>query len=400
MSEINVLDKAASLAISSLEKIKAPAKEEVAVEPKAATEKVDLEEKAKDLNAVEKSAKEDERILSADEKTLSESEAKRKTELLETKKEKAKSPEDKIKRAEEASQRRIDEIKSELLAEQNKRKQDAEAIEKLKEELAIVKKTIQPKVDLDEKTRLKQLETERINKYVEEDKVRPRENRREMSKESLEEWYLEDPVEATAWMQERTLRRVEERKQFTEGENKETAKKLADDFIAKQSESKEKLFAKFPGVNPSKEKIASFAGLKGKELVDALCEDNEEFKICTEIVSANPKWIQLTNGPELVLAEMEKRLSGKTSGNGKITLTEEELEAKIQAEAERRASLDEGISSTKGKKMEQKTVKTSEQRQNLERIAKKAGIPMDSLDKTIERRRGIPGAGTFKDDND
>lgn len=393
---VNALDKASALATETLAKIK-PQVEKATEESKDAlgdNEKVE----GKDISAVEKSAKEDERILSADDKTLTESEATRKTEILGTKKEKAESPEDKVRRTQEASQKRIDEIKSELLAEQNKRKQDAEAIEKLREELADVKKTLAPKVQEDEKSRLKALEADRIIKYAEEDKNKPLQDRREMSKEDLENWYLEDPVEATAWMQERTIRRVEERRAL---ELKDSNKKSSEDFTERQNKSRDRLFSKYPGVNPSPDKLASFKGKTDSEIREALCAESEEFRICSEIVAEDPKkYLDSADGPELIMAEMDKRLS---KGNGKpktVTLTEEELEAKIQAEAERRANLDEGITSTKGgKKMDGKVENKSERRQHLERIAKKAGIPIESLDKTIEKQSKITGR-TFKDDND
>lgn len=399
------LDKASALAAEALTKIKATpdkAKEESKdasdKQPEKKTEEKKVEGNIADIEA---KAKEDERILSADEKTLTEPEAKRKAEILETKNKKAESPEDKIKRTQEQSQKRIDEIKSELLAEQNKRKQDAEAIKKLQDELAEVKKTIKPQADNDEKNRQKTLEAERINKYVEEDKNKPREDRREMSKEDLEEWYLEDPVEATAWMQERTLRRVEDRKKLQEENTNSTAKNLANEFIKKQNESLAKLVSKFPDVKPTKTKTSEMIGKTDEEVDELMAEESEHARLAVKIVNSNPKkYIESENGPELVMAEMEKRLGGDSGKKKVVTLTEEELEAKIQAEAERRANLDEGISSTKGKKVENKETKKSEQREHLERIAKKAGISMESLDKTIERRKSIPGSGTFEDGND
>lgn len=397
MSEINVLEKASSLAAEKLKAIKAPAEAKAAEEAKVASEdkaKADEQQKKDEgiaLAKVEAQKKEDERILVADDKTLSEPEVKRKAELQETKRKKDESPDEKIKRVQEASQKRIDEIKSEMLAKEN---QSAERLKKLEAELAELKR---PKVEEDFKARLKREESERVAKYVEEDKDKPKEERREMSKDQLEEWYLEDPVEATAWMQERTLRRAEERKTLEKKSGEESGKELSEEFIRKQNESKEKLFAKYPGVNPTKERLAELKGKTSAEINKILSEENEEFRICSEIVMENPKkYIESENGPEMIMAEMEKRL--KVDAKPKtVTLTEEELEAKIQAEAERRALLSgEGASSsTKGKKVENKNVNTSEQRQHLERIAKKAKIPMVDLDKTIERRKSIPGAGSF-----
>lgn len=391
----NVLEKAATLATEKLNKINVSKEEKAKVEPKDATllkEKVEGKKEVKTVAEIEAQAQKDENVLSKDDKELTEEEKKRKVELLDVK-EKKLTPDDKIKRIQESSQKRIDEIKSELLEEKNKRTQDSEIIKRLEAELSEVKKAIQPKIEEDALSKSKREEQERINKYVEEDKVRPREDRREMSKEALEEWYLEDPIAATDWIHDRKFRRIEEKKQLEEKNKKNVGKVLADEFINKQNESKNKLFAKYPGVNPSQEKIAE---LKTSE---ALCADNEEFRICTEIVAENPKkYLGSENGPELVMAEMDKRLN--KSEKKVVTLTEEELEAKIQAEAERRSTLDEGISSTKGKKMEIQNKNKSELRQKQEAIAKKAKISIESLDKAIERRKTIPGVGIFGESNE
>lgn len=394
MDKLNTLEKVGALAEGALKSIQAEA------EAKSESKGADLKKETEGIDKIEAQAAEDERILTLDDKELSESEAKRKTEILETQEKKAKSPEDKIKRTQEASQKRIDEIKSELLAEQNKRKQDAEAIKKLQEELAEVKKTIQPKVELDEKARLKQVETERIAKYVEEDKTKPREDRREMNKEDLEAWYLEDPIEATDWINARRDRRVEEARKAKEDETK---KSLANDFVKKQAASKDKLFAKYPGTNPPAERLAELKGKSRQEIVDILSSENEEFKLSLDIVAEHPDWVQKENGPELVMAEMEKRLSGKSSENagnpgknGKLTFTQEELDAKIQAEIDRRNLLEgEGVNSTKGKKPMDKETQKSALREKQEKIAKKANISIEALDKQLDRRKkyGFSGSG-------
>lgn len=399
------LEKIGEIAAEKLKEIKAPG-EKAATEKAAAEAKVAADAKAKaDADTQEKDkgnsndakAKDDVRILSTEESELNDVDKKRKSEILEAKKN---NPEDKIKRIQESSQKRIDEIVSELKEERNKRVQNEELIKKLESELNGVKKVIQPKVDEDAKEKSKRTEAERINKYVEEDKNKPHSERREMSKEDLEKWYLEDPLSATEWIQERTNRRADEKKNL---EKENNGKVAADEFIKKQNESKAKLFAKFPGTAPM-DRIAELKkeGKKQTEIQSILMEENNEYKVCMEVIGDNPKFLEETNGPELVMAEMEKRLKniGIPNKSGKIELTQEELDAKIQAEIDRRANLEgEGASSTKGKKLDT-TIKTkSELRQKQEAIAKKAGISMESLDKTIERRRGIPGASKFEDDN-
>lgn len=398
--ETGILERAATLAKENLNKIQTPAREKAEAEAKvAATEKAKADEQIKKdegikLAEAEAKTKDDERILGSDDKSLSEPEIKRKAELQETKRKKDESPDEKIKRVQESSQKRIDEIKSEMLAKENS---SAERLKKLEAELAELKR---PKVEEDAKAKSKREESERIAKYLEADKHLPRTDRREMSEEELDEWYLEEPLKATRWIQKNEIRRENERKaieaKLEEDEAKNKAKLGADDFIIKQNESKAKLFAKYPGVNPSAEKLASFKGKSNTEIREALSAESEEFRICSEIVAENPKkYLESVNGPELVMAEIEKRLANKSEVKKVVTLTEEELEAKIQAEADRRARLDEGITSTKGKKVEINQGQKSELRQRQEAIAKKAGMTVEQLDKVNARRANIPGASSF-----
>lgn len=401
--QIGVLERAATLATESLKKIEAPAKAQaIEAESKAAATKAQADEKAKSegikkVAEQEAKAKENERILTVDDKELSEPELKRKAELKETKRKEDESPDAKIKRVQEASQKRIDEIKSEMLAKEN---QTAQKMAALEARLAEAEK---PKQQEDAAAKSKREESERIAKYVDEDKSKPKEDRREMSKDELDGWYLEDPVAATTWINERTYRRIDEKKKV-EAEvakpDSEKARKLADEFISKQNDSRAKLISKFPGVMPSQAKIAEFKA-KAKDQADLnrlLSEDNAEFKLCVDIVAEDPKkYLETTNGPELVMAEMEKRLN-KTGGKptGRIELTQEELDAKINAEIERRKLVDgEGITSSNGgKKLETSEKQKSELRQKQELIAKKAGISLEALDKSIARRGNIPGASS------
>ncbi len=404
MENVSVLEKAASIAKENLTKIQAPSVEKAKAEASvAAADKAKAEQAKKDEGiklAAEQEAKtkEDERILTVEDKELSEPELLRKAELKETKRKEDESPDGKIKRIQEASQKRIDEIKSEMLAKENQTALKMAALEAKLSELE------KPKQEEDAAVKSKREESERIAKYVEEDKSKPKEERREMSEDDLSEWYLEDPIKATRWIRRNELFRDEERKKVLEANkpNSDTARKLAEDFISKQNESKAKLLARFPGIAPTKERLAELQTKHGKN-VDAINADldaeNAEFKLCRTIVAENPKkYIESTDGPELVMAEMEKRLKNTDSKNksGKIELTQEELDAKIQAEIDRRKLVDgEGItSSTGGKKVETSQKQKSELRQKQELIAKKAGISIEALDKSIARRGTIPGASS------
>ncbi len=418
MSEpIGTLERAASIAAESLKKIEAPIKAKAAEEAKVASDKAAVVEQSKKDEGIklaaqaEAKAKEDERILTVEDKELSEPELVRKAELKETKRIKDESPDEKIKRVQEATQKRIDEIKSENMAKENKL---AERLAALEAELAESKK---PKMQEDALAKSKREEAERIARYVEEDKSKPKEERREMSEEELSEFYLEDPIKATRWIRRNELFREEEARKNKIQVEKPTgdAKELAKEFISKQIESRNKLLAKYPGITPTKEIIIEAKKEAGVPLDRILTESelekvnskieekSELFKLCREItLSDTKKYIESVDGPELVMAEMEKRLSGKSAGSaGKSGLTEEEIEAKIQAEVERRRLIDgEGITSTNGGKKVDNNLKTKSalQQKQLD-IAKKAKISPEQLEKVIERRKehSYMGGGEDKD---
>ncbi len=297
------------------------------------------------------------------------------------------------------------------MAKENK---TAAELAALKSELEELKR---PKKIEDAKTIAKREQSEQIAKFVEEDKSKSREDRREMSKDSLDEWYLEDPVEATKWIQKTEYRRLRDLEKAEEAaskpvDNTEEKKRLAQEFINKQNDSKAKLIAKFPGLVPSKEKIIEIKQRLGLPTDQNLNQEqlnkfnveygkeSEEFRLCGEIAKEKPEYLESTNGPELVMAEMERRLNkgGKSVGTtGKLEITQEELDAKIEAEVQRRRLVDgEGISSTSGgKKVDTSNQKEkSELRQMQEKAAKKAGMTIEQLDARIARRGGIKGASS------
>lgn len=391
------IEKSADLAKETLAKLTKTETTDSKEETKGASteegkEKTEGKEPVQTAEQVEAQAKEDERILSADESELSDDDKKRKTVLDEAKKKKAESPEEKIKRIQEQTQRRIDEISSEL---KEKDAKSAEKIKQLEAELAELKK---PKQIEDAKSQQKRLLDERLAKYVEEDKSKPRVERREMSKDELDEWFLEDPISATEWMNERTLRRVDDRKSIQkELEKPRDEERLAQDFIEKQNQSLAKLGAKYPSVVRLGVEFNAVFGKSDAEVDRLMANESDEARMAIKLVNSNPrKYLEQVDGPEQVMAELDKHFQKKAKT---ITLTEEELQARLDAraaqEAERLANLDEGLSSRGGRKMD-KEEKKSDNRLRQEAIAKKAKIPMADLDKTIERRRNM-GVVTYED---
>ena len=89
-----------------------------------------------------------------------------------------------------------------------------------------------------------------------------------------------------------------------------------------------------------------------------------------EIIQENQdKYLLAENGPELVMAEMEKRMQSNHKGE-----TQEERDKRIgdeavEAEKQRQAKIDEGINSTRGKGSE---TKMSDMEKDQLRIFQKA----------------------------
>jgi len=344
------------------------------------------------LEEAEKQAEENARILSVKDEELSEGDKARKAELVKAREEKEReaeakeAPEDKVKRVQESTQKRIDEVISDLKAERAERRQDKEKIAELESKLGSLTK---PKAEEDKASRVKQLVEQQIAKYLEEDKVMPREERREMPREEIEEWLLEDMLTAQEWLTDRNIRRREDKAALIQSID-EAPRKKAEEFIGKQQESLKKLIARYPSVVPSPERLAGLKGKTKDEIDEILASENEDYKVMLEIVHTDrKKYLESVDGPEQVMAEMDRR-KGRSSKT--ITLTEDELNERIKkaavVEAQRIADLDESVTSSGGKKVV-KDEKKSEFRQKQEELARKAGISVEQLDNAIKRRENI-----------
>src|SRR3990167_1271598 len=195
---------------------------------------------------------------------------------------------------------------------------------------------------------LKKAEEERIAAYLKKDEKKPREERREMSDSEIDDWFLEDPRSATRWVARQEHRRIAESQ--AEKDKLKSSKPSYDS--QKQKVSTEKLFARFPKVNVSERVKALKAGGKNDiEIHNILSQESSEYKLMVEIAVSDPDKYQFSeNGPELVMAEMEKRLG--VTGGGKKTYTEEEVNKiradAVRAEQDRQSAIDVGNGSTRG----------------------------------------------------
>ena len=368
-----------------------------ASESSSETKKTEGNEESK--RAQVEQAKQDGKLLATPDDKLSEPEVTRKREL-----------ESQHKSIEKSNtQKRIDQLtgqlkdtKRDLESTQAKSKEERDKLvadaAKMAKELDDLKRQVtQPQTEREFEKRANEAEEQRITKYLEEDKNKPRELRREMPKEEFDEWFAEDPEQATRCVTRQEHRRITERDKFVQQEKEKTE---VQKFIQAQEESKKKLLEKFPGVVPDPERVKELKsqGKTDDQIRDTIMAENDQFRTLNEIVESDrEKYLFRPDGPELCMKEMEKRLGSKDSKDSKEEELSEDWLAKIQkerddaAEAERQrlARVDEGLASERGKETEEK----SEDRIKLEEAARKAGISVEELDKAIERRNKIPGAG-------
>lgn len=335
----------------------------IAKEKIAADHKVILdtpEDKLNDEQKVKKAAflkvKEETRV--ADEKSLLE---KNEGDLSDEEREKKavlvkKSDSSKEEEKQRKIQQRIDEVTSNLKSEKHARIKDQERIKKLEDDL------VKAKGDKNlGKEDLAKIERERIGKHLSEDAHLPIKQRREISDEELGEWMAEDMVGAHSWMADRAVRRDKDRIADSDGiKSKMTdaeASKKAEAVLEAQQASNAIVHAKHPelAVN-AKSRIAQLVAT-GKTEAEAKTEffkENPKMAVVAEIIEKDDKYMYLADGPEQLMAEMEKRMKTPEKKKSSTEETQEERDQRIAddavtAERARVDSIDEGLESTTGK---------------------------------------------------
>lgn len=306
--------------------------------------------------------------------------------------------EEKIAKWQEDTQKRIDELTSEVKSSKHESQKDKETIKALQEQLNSVKAGVDaPSIE----AKIEQELSKNITRYIDEDKSKPKDKRREMSKDELEEWYLEDPTEATAWINRRERRRHEEQLDLKKAIAKPSGKESAEEFLREQDKHIAVLVKEFPQVIPDQKRINALKaeGKNDSQIHEILLAENEHYRMLDEITHSEPsKYINRVDGPELARQEIKKRLEQKTN---KRTLSEEEIEKikkeAIEAEDKRRKEVDANVRSSGGSKKVENNKTKSDFRLKQEQLAAKAGLPLAELDKAIERRRTIPGAAVYDD---
>ena len=350
----------------------APSAEIKKTEEKKEESKADDKSNEVKIQEAEAKAKKDEEILSKKDDELKDDEKARKAELV------------KIKDAEGKTnvQKRFDELTAkikDLESDRNSTKAEKEA---LAEELNSIKKKLSITPEDKSKEEIKAEMQVRNKKYVDEDKEKPREDRREMAKEELDEWLLEDYEGANEWLTRRSIRRYQEENHLKQDKAND---RQASEIMKKQNRSAEKTYQKHPELNMFKR--AQELKTQGKtkdEVLQILFKESPKFKVYMDIVNENAdKYMLAENGPELIVEEMEKRLTPS-----KETSEVEDLKKRIAdlEEAARLREVDGEISSTRysgPKPSEPEIVKKTEE------LGEELGLSKDVVKKALERRKGV-----------
>jgi hypothetical protein len=368
-------------------------------------EKIALEDtRKKEQEAITAKEAEDKKnadILAKKDEELSEEEKKTKTVLVDKTRadeESKLTAEEKIKRIKEETQKRIDEIHNELKQVKDKGTKDGEALQAelrtlRQENENLNKRLLKPDTTSDTTVMLKKKDAERIANYLEVDAQKPREERREMTKEELSEWTMEDLESATEWIAKRTMRRERERYVDVSKLRQDEATK---NFTERQSESNIRVTIKHSDLDTSRREAELKAqGKSGQEIHNTLVQENEKYRLCTEIVKADPdKYMTADNGPELVMQEMERRLVNKPVDNQSAADKKvEELTKRLEDAEALIASLqdsDIGINSTVNRKKGGDTKLTDREKVLVDTL-KSLKTPQANIDSALKKLREKEG---------
>lgn len=339
--------------------------------------KVDETPKETPKANIEEVALKDEEILAKKDEDLDDSQKKRKADLVKLKTETAEKTE------KSKVQKRFDELTAKiktLEADRNSTKADRDS---LKSELDDIKKQLSMTPQDKIKDKVKNEMVSRRNKYLDEDKGLPKEERREMTKDELDEWASEDYEAVQEWITKRTLRRHEEEQAFLVDEDQ---KVKAEEILDAQQKSAEKTYVAYPELDISARQSELVKEGKSKEeILNIIAKENQKYGLCMEIFKENPtKYMLSKDGPELIVKEMEKRLpKSSAKDDGDIEKLKKEL-ADTKAEIERLKNLDTDVTSTH--KPEPKQELTDLEKKQVE-LAKKVGLDSTRLKARIQLRK-------------
>lgn len=372
------------------------------------TLEAEKQESAKKQTEMDKKAKEEKELLEKKDEELSEEDRDRKAGLLnkQRKEEEGKlSSEDKIKHVKEETQKRIDEVVNDLKQVKDKTSKEADTLRSKLASLEQENQDLQKKLSTSSAIKdgideiVDKEEQEQIAKYLKEDKDIPREKRREMSEEEIEQWLLEEYGKATQWLIRRDMRRDKDKEASRFSKKKE---RVVKDFLKKQSASAHRVVEKHPELDNAKiEKREAELKAQGKneqEIEATIFQENPKYKVCKDLLKKNPnRYRNAANAPELLAEDMEKVLT-----NGSGNKQEEESQAKIDELTKKVEDLtaeiarmqdtdDEGLNSTVRKRSV--TTGYTPQETQIVQTMKEVNASQSMIDSAIKKHRAKVGTG-------
>jgi len=249
------------------------------------------------------------------------------------------------------------------------------------------------------------MEQERIAKYLEEDRGKQREDRREMSREEIDEWFVEDPVEANTWLNMRFDRRKTDKQKDVDSS---AIQSKVDDVMHSQNLARIRVDARHPELKKeaivSRRKELAGEGKNPKEIEQIMHEENPKYRIMYELwmdKKFREKVEIAPNGPEIMEKAMLKRLENPNKGGELVDLRTKvaELEDMLKKDELNREPVGVGMSSrTKGGgKVKDETKHNPALEAELAKMKKKGyNMTVDEHKEFKDRRRDIPGAEVYE----
>lgn len=339
----------------------------------------------------EAQVKEDKRILETSDDTLKEDEKSRKAELLKIKEDdKRQSTQDKI-------DKRMGELTGKIKDLERDKESNKEEVVTLKKQLEELKN---PKKVEDVKEMAKKAETERLAKYLEEDKDKPKAERREMTDDELNDWLSEDYTTAQRWLTRQEMRRSQDQEQYAVAVE---AKKFYANVLEKQKPSIAKTLKSHPELDTNaREKELKDQGKSAEEIQKTIFAENEKVRTTAEVIRDHPEWRMKETGPELIVTEMEKRLkiTPNAAKEEKDKTELDELQKKIddlEEEIKRRDDDDGAITSSRSAETKKDDAPKTDIEKKREELAMKAGISPEKIRKRVADRKA-KGLGHWEAD--
>jgi myosin heavy subunit len=396
--------KAAEVAAMNDEQKAAAVKAEEEAKAKVAADEKAAAEKAAALDVVEE--KPEDQLTDDEKKLLAEIEAE----------EQGLDEKSKMERGLKKSRKRIDKLTAKLREAEDERTTLAEGYKHMDEELKALKAKVDgvsaPAAEKTAENRVLDAVKQAIVQATAEDIELPREQRREMPVEDLQEWFAEDPVAANEWIAQRELRRNEFKQQIkAKAQNAEHATT----FVKQQEESVKTFLAKYPNARPEGEMALLLkSGSTQDEMIEILSKKYPEYRFSNEIVSeaielqkaGKDSILNKPNFGELLQQKVEAALekeragsNGKSKSGDKKTYTEEEVAQRIkeaqEMERQRLARVDTGSSSSRTVAAAASVTKLTADEEFLTRHGEKAGLPKERIERILKRHNDRMRSGFF-----